>query len=389
MRKRLFHVVTLLLFLGPPSASQAKNPESTNFADSIAVSIVEAINRNELELAERTIEVQLRNDPKSLQWQFLHGMRYYAELSAGVSPNKEALARMKESLEKVIKIGEERLHRNPDDLAALFYAGGAYGYLGLARAAEGSLFSGVRSATRGFNMHEDLIKRCPQCYDAYLGPGAMNLMTSDAPRVLKPILWLFGLSGSAEKAYDYLSAAYEKGKLVRLEAGTYLAQLFERRKEFRRSSELYAELIRQYPMRMGLRAESTSPLWADKRYDDVIALADSAMRIFESGKYSLTRGDSVSVVSILTGCASAYARKGDTTSAINLLEGALQKKEYETVGGWDIHSSLARLYLRQNDTTEAIAHYEEVLSMELPEKTRKRIQETIERLSRSPNTVRP
>jgi tetratricopeptide (TPR) repeat protein len=373
----------LLSFLGPASASQARSHESMSFGDSIAVSVIEAINRNEIELAERTIDAQLRNDPNSLEWNFLRGMRYYAELSARGSRKKETLAQMKTSLQKVIKIGEERLHRNPDDLTALFYAGGASGYLGLARAVEGSLFSGVRSATKGFNMHEDLIKRCPQCYDAYLGPGVMNLMTSNAPRVLKPILWLFGLSGSAEKAYDYLSIAYEKGTLVRLEAGTYLAQLFEGRKEYRKSSELYAELIRQYPMRIGLRAESATPLWIEKRYDDIIALADSTMGIFESGKYLFTRGDSVSMVSILTGCASAYGRKGDTTSAINFLEGALRKKDYETTDGWEIHYSLARLYFDQSDTTKAIAHYKEVVSADIPEKMKKHVQECINILNGS------
>jgi tetratricopeptide (TPR) repeat protein len=382
--KQALAVLTIQCILSIPLAlSQSNQIRSVKLDDSIAVSAVEAINRNELELADRIIAAQLAKDSTSLQWLFLRGMRNYAELFAVSSFNKDALTKMKEDMETVCQIGEKRLEKSPNDLYALFFTGGAYGYLGIAKVADGSVFSGVGTAKKGFNMHEDLIELWPECYDAYLGPGMMNLLTSDIPWILKPILWLFGLSGSEEKAYNYLSTAYEKGKLVRLEAGTYLAQLFERRKEFKKSFEIYSQLIQEYPMRIGLRAESTSPLWAEKRYDDVLALTSSTMKMFESKRYSLTRADSAWMPSILINSSRAYKLKGDTTSAIIVLEDFILKEDYLAINKWRIHSSLADFYVLQKDTAKVIASYKAILASDAPDDTKKRVHDALEKIGSS------
>ena len=353
------------------------------FDDSASVVVVEAINRHELSLADQIIDAELEKDPASLRWLFLRSIRYYTDIFGPGVRNTEALAKMRDNAEKVIEIGEERLEKNPMDLDALFYAGGAYGYLGIAMAADGSMFSGVGKAKKGFNYHEDLIELCPACYDAYLSPGMMNLMTSAAPWFLQPILWVFGLSGTEAKAYEYLSMAFEKGKLVRLEAGTYLAQLYERRKEFRKSYEIYSELLHKYPMRVGLCAESLSPLWRENRYDDILAATGSTMKMFQSGQYSLTRGDSAWMSSIVTLNARAYRDKGDTISAVKVLENFLHAKEYQSIDKWGAHSTLAELYMGQRDTTRAITHYKEILASNVSEKTKKSIQERVEELEES------
>lgn len=361
--------------------SQSNNIQVLGLDDSLAVSAIEAINRNELGVADQIINTQLGKDSTSLQWLFLRGMRHYADLFAFTSISKDALARMKADMERVSQSGEQRLEKDENDLYALFYTGGAYGYLGIAKAADGSLFGGVGTAKKGFNMHEDLIELYPECYDAYLGPGMMNLMTSDAPWILKPILWIFGLSGSEDKAYEYLSAAYQKGKLVKLEAGTYLAQLFERRKEFKKSFDTYYALIQKYPMRMGLRAESTSPLWADKRYDDVIALSKDAMDVFESGRFSFTPADSGWMESLFINCSRAYKLKGDTTSAVSVLEDFTHKKSYQPIDKWRAYSSLADFYLTHKDTAKAIYNYQALLAGDAPDDTKKRVQETLGKIS--------
>ena len=310
-------------------------------------------------------------------------MRNYAELFELPGFNQRALSNMKRDLERVSELGEQRLEENPNDPYTLFYTGGAYGYLGIAKTAEGSLFGGVGTAKKGFNMHEDLIEVCPQCYDAYLGPGMMNLMTSDVPWILKPILWIFGLSGSEEKAYDYLTTAFQHGKLVRLEAGTYLAQLYQRRKDYTTSFEIYSQLTQEYPMRVGLRAESMSPLWADKRYGDIISLARNTMQMFESGQYSLSKADSAWLPSIVLSYSRACRIKGDTSSAIHVLEDFVHNDNYSAIRKWRIYYSLAGSYLLQHDTLNAIENYNAVLKSDAPEDSKKGAQDAIERLSPS------
>lgn len=75
------------------------------------------------------------------------------------------------------------------------------------------------TAKKGFSYHEKLIALCPSFLDAYLGPGLKNLMVSPLPWVFKPLLYLVGLSGTEDKADEYLTIAYEKGQTVHLEAG--------------------------------------------------------------------------------------------------------------------------------------------------------------------------
>jgi len=358
----------------------AGNAQPVIFKDSVAAAVVEAINCNDLPLADRLLAAELSNDSTSLQWLFLRGMRNYWLLFGVGTINATALAALKTDMERVIELGERRLELNEKDLHALFYTGGAYGYLGLAKAADGSLFGAVGTAKRGFNMQEELIKLCPDCYDAYLGPGMMNLLTSQIPWVLKPIMWVFGLSGTEEKAHEYLSLAYEKGRLVRLEAGTYLAQLYDRKKEFGKSYEIYSSLTRRYPMRMALRAESMTPLWTDRRYNDVMAQSLDALEVFKTGQYHFSSADSSWLPIILLSYSRASKIQGDTVSAARTLEDFVHDKRFGPVNKWRIHSSLAETYVQRRDTLKATEHYAAVLASDAPDDTKKRVRESLDKL---------
>jgi len=48
-------------------------------------------------------------------------------------------------------------------------------------------------------MHKKLISLFPDYYDAYLSLGIFNYFASDVPWYLKPILFIFGMSGDKEK----------------------------------------------------------------------------------------------------------------------------------------------------------------------------------------------
>ena len=372
---------SVLVVLTHSFAFAQQTPIRDAVVDSLAITVVDAINRNNFQLADQIIAAQLSRDSTSLEWLFLRGMRYYSEIFVIPGFNKIAVSRMKQSLERAAELGERRLEDRPNDAYTLFYTGGALGYLGIAKMAEGSLFGAVGTAKKGFNMHEDLIELCPECYDAYLGPGMMNLMTSDVPMFLKPILWLFGLNGSEEKAYDYLSTAFHKGRIVRLEGGTYFAQLLERRKECKHSFEVYSQLIQEYPMKVGLRAESMSPLWADKRYDDVISLGGSTMQMFESHEYFLSTSDSSWLPSILMSTSRAYTLKGDTASSVALLEDFINNDSYQAIPKWRMHSSLAGTYLTRNDTAKAVYNYKAILTSTAPDDTKQHAWEMLGKIN--------
>jgi tetratricopeptide (TPR) repeat protein len=201
--------------------------------------LAEALNRSDLGLADRILQLQLKRDSNAIQWHFYRGMRSFIEISYDKSKqNEENFDKVRVAMERAVEIGEKRLEINPSDSIALFYTGGAYGYLGMAQLQSGSMFKAGSTAKKGFKYHEKLIELCPAYYDAYLGPGMKNLMVSAVPWFLKPLLLLLGLTGTEEKAKEYLTIAYDKGRCVHLEAGNYLAQVYERRKEWGKSGAI-------------------------------------------------------------------------------------------------------------------------------------------------------
>lgn len=360
------------------SLSQNSTPISASFADSITVSVVEAINRRELKLAEDLVNTQLSRHPNSLKWYFYRGICSYADLITNFSVNQEALKSMKADMERVQQLGEEVLQTRPEDHEALFYVGGAYGYLGLAEFADGSVFSAVGTAKKGFNLQEKLITVCPNCHDAYLGPGMMNLMASAVPWFLRKVLWLFGLSGTEEKAYEYLTTAYEKGTLVRFEAGSYLAKVYERRKQFQEASVIYKQLVNNYPRNVYLRVDYFSPLWHLKRYDEIIQSANEVISIFATSSIPFGRSDSAWIPTIASNLGLAHKLKGDTVRAIQVLEDFVARPEFRSIDKWRVHFDLGEFYAAQQDVPKARMHYTEVVSGNAPSGTKKRARSYIE-----------
>lgn len=371
-----FHATSQSLM---PHQRQLSSPEA-----SIYLRVINAINRNEFGLADSVINQQLAQGKDSLQWLFFRGMRYYSDLfGVDLSIKKSSLAELSSSFSQAIHIADTRLEIDPNDSLALFFGGGAYGYNGFSYIADGSLFKAVSSAKKGARYHEKLISLHPDCYDAYLGPGLMNLAASAAPWILKPILFLLGISGTEEKAQEYLSAAYEKGTWVRVEGGIYLAQLYARQKQFSKSSDIYLALARSYPMRLGVRAEALSALSSDKHYPHVISLSRETMRSFEERRYHFTSHDTGWIPSIFDACSSAYQLSGDTVSAIQVWENFLRGPAYKQLPKWTAHLSLADLYLQRSDTTLALQSLEAVIVAGAPEKTRQRARDRINQLRRS------
>jgi tetratricopeptide (TPR) repeat protein len=242
---------------GSVSSNIPPEIQGSSHQDTLEVFVAEALNRGDLALVDRVIALRLKLDSNAIQWHFFQGIRSYVEISYEPDrQNEENLHRVQLAMEKAIEIGERRLEANPTDSMALFYTGGACGYLGIAQIQGGGGFIKAGStAKRGFNYHEQLMRLCPSFHDAYLGPGMKNLMVSALPWIFKPILYVLGLSGSEEKAEQYLTIAYEKGRRVHLEAGGYLAQLYERRENWDKSQEIYADLYRRYPYRVGMCAQ--------------------------------------------------------------------------------------------------------------------------------------
>jgi len=362
-------------------AAQGQSPTA---GDSLEVVLAEALNRSDLDIADRILQTQLKLDSNAIQWQFFRGMRSFIEISNDKSrQNEENLNRLRVAMERVVEIGEIRLEKNPSDSVALFYTGGAYGYLGIAQLQSGSMFKAGSTAKKGFKLHEKLIELCPAYYDAYLGPGMKNLMVSAIPWFLKPLLFLLGLTGNEETAKEYLTIAYEKGRSVHLEAGNYLAQVYERRKEWGKSSAIYAELLGRYLYRAGLCAQSLQPLYAENKYEEAAERCKRMMERFERDGHVFTRADSVWMRYVVRSRCSALKHLGKGGEAVELYHQVLRNKSYERLGKWFFHWMLGRLHQDDRRYLEAKECYQKAL-LDVPEDFRKDIQKALDNLPSMP-----
>ena len=105
------------------------------------------------------------------------------------------------------------------------------------------------------------------------------------------------------------------------------------------------------------------------------------MKMYESGRYSMTRGDSSWMPSIFINCSVAHECLGDTVSAVNVLESFFSNQAYRNVRAWRIDLELGDLYLATKDTLHASRHYRDVLVSNAPKKTKSRIQDLLDELS--------
>jgi tetratricopeptide (TPR) repeat protein len=353
-------------------------------ADTLETFVAEALNRSDLAVADKVIETQLRLDSNAIQWHFFRGIRSFIEISYEQDKqNEENFRKVEAAMEKAIEIGEKRIETSPTDSIALFYTGGAYGYLGIAQLSHGGYFKAGSTAKKGFKYHEKLIELCPGFHDAYLGPGMKNFMVSALPWIFKPILYLLGLTGTEEKAEEYLAIAYEKGKGVHLEAGGYLAQLYERRKDWAKSEAIYADLLRRYPYRVGMCAQGLGPLYWEKKYDEVVERCRGMMKRFENDGHVFTRSDSLWMVSIIWSAGNGLHFQTKEAEAIRCFEDALRNRTYERLNKWRLWWSLGDLYRDQRRIEDARTSYQKALAM-APEKSRKNIQKDLDNLPSKP-----
>lgn len=87
---------------------------------------------------------------------------------------------------------------------------------------EKSWWSAYRRASRGLAVLEDLIRREPECYDAYFAVGVSMSFLDDVPLFLRPFSYLMGVRGDAKQGMKYLKLAREKGRWTEIESAFYM-----------------------------------------------------------------------------------------------------------------------------------------------------------------------
>ncbi len=153
-------------------------------------------------------------------------------------------------LNKVIEMCDIQLKKNPDELTAMFFKGGALGYRGRLRVNRKEWFSAANDGRIALPIVQHAFKVSPKNEDILLGIGIYNYYAAVIPDqypIVKPIMLLFP-KGNREKGIEMLEVASRKAKYAKYESKYFLMQLhYQFEKDYRTSLKIAQELSNEFP----------------------------------------------------------------------------------------------------------------------------------------------
>jgi tetratricopeptide (TPR) repeat protein len=161
--------------------------------------------------------------------------------------------RLTDSLNGVIDLCDELLDENENNVTALFFKGGALGFLGRLRFHRDDWLGAANAGRQALPIVRSASEVDPNNFDVLLGTGIYNYYAEVIPEqypIAKPLL-LFIPPGDKKKGIEQLKTASERGKYASVEAKYFLMQLyFLYEKEYGKSLALATELHHRYPNNM-------------------------------------------------------------------------------------------------------------------------------------------
>ncbi|MGA2623222.1 MAG: tetratricopeptide repeat protein [Bacteroidota bacterium] len=153
-------------------------------------------------------------------------------------------------LGKVIDICDKRLDKDENDVAALFFKGGAAGYRGRLHANRDEWLKAANDGRIALPIVQRAYQLAPDSYDILLGIGIYNYYAAVIPEqypVVKPLMVFFP-GGDKLKGIHQLQKASEKATYANVEASYFLLQLlFNYEKDYFQSLPIAERLYRRFP----------------------------------------------------------------------------------------------------------------------------------------------
>ncbi|MCU0454548.1 MAG: DUF3808 domain-containing protein [Bacteroidetes bacterium] len=295
--------------------------------------------------AESTFDEVIRlapDDPRG--WFFKSMVHFYVYQ---LSKDEAAYKRFFELSDIVINKAETLVDRDPKDLTAKFFLGGAYGYRGLAYQRNGSVLAGVWDGRKGYSLLREAATGPNFSVDAQLGFGLFSYLISKIPRSFSWVLNLIGFSGDLEGGLAMMKAAADGGIYTRTEASFYYAQFcfFEERYD---EAELYLRRVMdRYPTNSLFLVTYANWELRRDRIDSAIAVGERAIAINEKAQVKIGAEFAHSTL------ASAYYTQGTFSKAAYHWEQFIERSENKENVGNFVYYRLGISYELLGDRTKA------------------------------------
>jgi tetratricopeptide (TPR) repeat protein len=175
---------------------------------------------------------------------------------AKLNPSPETEKRILAEIATAMSIAEAQLKIHPNDTAAMYAGGIAYGlrsnyYWVVKKAWHDSL----RDATSARRLHNRIAELEPKNVDARLVQGLHDYIVGSLPWSYKMLGFLVGIKGDKEKGIRTVQDVARNGRLNRVDAEIFLCALYRRENQAKLAVPLVQDLIRRYPRNYLLRLE--------------------------------------------------------------------------------------------------------------------------------------
>jgi tetratricopeptide (TPR) repeat protein len=173
-----------------------------------------------------------------------------------LNPSPETEKRILDEIAKAMALADARLKRNPNDTAAMYASGIAYGlrsnYFWVVKKA---WRDALRDATAARKLHNRISELEPNNVDARLVQGLHDYIVGSLPFGYKMLGFLIGIRGDKAKGILTVQDVAKNGKLNRVDAEVFLCALYRRENQSKLAVPLVQDLIRRYPRNYLLRME--------------------------------------------------------------------------------------------------------------------------------------
>ena len=149
---------------------------------------------------------------------------------------------------QAVRLCDDRLAKNPNDVDALYVRGVARGlkatYIALV---DKSFISALRNAVAARRDHERILQINPKYTDAKTVVGAHNYVVGSLPIPVKMLAGIAGLGGNKKKGLEYLEDASKEGHESSADARVALALFLRREGRYGDAATVVETLTKQFP----------------------------------------------------------------------------------------------------------------------------------------------
>ena len=173
-----------------------------------------------------------------------------------LNPTPATEKRILDEIAKSMALADARLKQNPNDTAAMYASGIAYGlrsnYFWVVKKA---WRDSLKDATAARKLHNRISELEPNNVDARLVQGLHDYIVGSLPFGFKMLGFVIGIRGDKEKGIRTVQEVAKNGKLNRVDAEILLCALYRRENRSKLAVPLVQDLIRRYPRNYLLRME--------------------------------------------------------------------------------------------------------------------------------------